>query len=67
MQRLLDDAARRASAYLSTLDARPVFPGEAALTALSRFDEPLPAGPTDDAEVLRVAEDVRRRPVGLGA
>lgn len=57
MQRLLDDAARRASAYLASLDARPVFPTDTALAGLSRFDEPLPAGPTDPAEVLRLLDE----------
>jgi glutamate/tyrosine decarboxylase-like PLP-dependent enzyme len=57
MQRLLDDAARRASAYLDGLDARPVFPTDTALAGLSRFDEPLPEGPTDPADVLRLLDE----------
>lgn len=56
MQTLLDDAARRAAAYLDQLDGRPVAPTQAALRGLSRFDEPLPASPTDPAEVLHLLD-----------
>lgn len=57
MKRLLDDAARRASAYLEGLDARPVFPTDAALGNLSRFDEPIPDEPADPAAVLRLLDE----------
>ncbi len=58
MPSLLDDAARRAAAYLSGLDDRPVSPPPEALAALSRFDEPLPAEPTDPAESLHLLDEV---------
>jgi glutamate/tyrosine decarboxylase-like PLP-dependent enzyme len=55
---LLHDAARRAARYLETLDARSVAPGADAVAALSRFDEPLPDGPTPDADVLAFLDEV---------
>lgn len=58
MRVLLDDAAQRAKHYLATLDDRAVAPSPAAITALSALDEPLPAGPSDPAEVLRILDDV---------
>jgi glutamate/tyrosine decarboxylase-like PLP-dependent enzyme len=55
---LLRDAAERAIRYLSALDDRAVRPDPAAVAALSRLREPLPAGPSDPAEVLRLLDDV---------
>jgi glutamate/tyrosine decarboxylase-like PLP-dependent enzyme len=54
---LLGDAAVRAVRYLETLDARPVAPDEAAVAALDRLRVPLPAGPADPAEVLRLLDE----------
>ncbi len=58
MQHLLDDAARRATAYLDHLGDRPVAPPPEALDRLSRFDEPLPDNPADPAGVLRLLDEV---------
>ncbi len=47
-------AARDAALdYAASIDARPVFPGAAALDGLAGFDEPLPDGPGDAIDVLR--------------
>jgi len=58
MTRLLDDAAARAKRYLATLDDRGVAPSPTALRALVSLDEPLPADPTDPAEVLARLDDI---------
>jgi len=58
MQDLLDDAARRAIRYLATLDERPVEPPPAALARLAALDGPLPDGPGDPAETLRLLDEV---------
>jgi glutamate/tyrosine decarboxylase-like PLP-dependent enzyme len=58
MRDLLHDAAERAARYLETLDGRPVFPTPAALAGLRALDEPLPAGPSDPAETLRLLDEV---------
>ena len=44
---LLEEAARRASAYINGLASRPVFPSPAALQGLASFDEQVPEAPTD--------------------
>ena len=54
---LLADAAERAACYLDTLQTRPVAPSAEAIAALARFDEPLPEGPTDPADALRVLDE----------
>lgn len=51
---LLHEAARSAIGYVEGADGRPAAPSDAALAALSAFDEPLPVGPTDPAEALRM-------------
>ncbi|TMQ48292.1 MAG: aspartate aminotransferase family protein, partial [Candidatus Eisenbacteria bacterium] len=58
MAPLLRDAAERGIRYLEGLDARSVAPAPDAIEGLARFDEPLPAGPSDPAEVLRMLDDV---------
>ncbi len=58
MQHLLDDAARRATAYLERLDHRPVAPTPDALDGLSHFAEPLPVDPTDPADVLCLLDEI---------
>ncbi len=55
---LLRDAAERAIRYLEGLDARGVAPTPAAISGLERFDEPLPAGPSDPAATLRLLDEV---------
>ena len=56
MYAILDDAARRARAYLDNLDRRSVAPSAAATSALSRLDEPLPRQPGDPAETLALLD-----------
>ena len=58
MQAILSDAARRAIRYLETIQDRPVAPSPAAVAALSALDEPLPAGPSDPAETLRLLDEI---------
>ena len=55
---LLDEAARRAAAYLDGLGERSVFPTPEALRGLDRFAEPLPDGPCDPLETLRLLDAV---------
>jgi glutamate/tyrosine decarboxylase-like PLP-dependent enzyme len=52
MSTLLEDAARRAMAYLAGLEARGVAPTAEAVAALSGFDEPTPEAPTAPEQVL---------------
>jgi len=58
VRKLLSAAAERAACYLETLDRRSVAPTAAALSALARFDEPLPDGPSDPEAVLAMLDDV---------
>ena len=55
---LLDDAAARAQRYLDGLEARPVRPDPEAVRGLARWHTPLPDGPTDPREVLRLLDEV---------
>ena len=55
---LLTEAATRALRYLSQIDDRDVAPSAQALVQLAEFDEPLPDGPTDPTEVLRLLDDI---------
>ena len=58
MRELLHDTAERAARYLETLDERTVFPPPAAVEGLRALDGPLPAGPSDPAETLRLLDEV---------
>ncbi len=49
---LLDAAAIAAKHYATTLDARAVFPDQAALAALAVFEEPMPESPSEPSAVL---------------
>jgi len=49
---LLADAARRAAAYLDSLDGRPVAPSPDAVAALGALDVPLPEAPADPAAIV---------------
>jgi glutamate/tyrosine decarboxylase-like PLP-dependent enzyme len=55
---LMEEAARRAGAYLSTVKERRVTPSDEAVAALSRFSEPMPTAPTDPTEVLKQLDEV---------
>ena len=52
MRTLLFDAAERAARYLADLDERAVAPTPDAVARLSAFEQPLPDGPSDAAEML---------------
>lgn len=58
MNELLRDAYERSVRYIESLAGRPVAPTAEAVSALSRFDEPLPTGPTDPIETLRLLDEV---------
>jgi glutamate/tyrosine decarboxylase-like PLP-dependent enzyme len=55
---VLDDAALRARRYLSSLDDRAVAPDPAAVAALQRLDEPLPATGSPAKQVLALLDEV---------
>jgi glutamate/tyrosine decarboxylase-like PLP-dependent enzyme len=54
---LLRTTADRAIRYMRELPERRVAPDAAALTALKRFDEPLPEGPDDAKHVLALLDE----------
>jgi glutamate/tyrosine decarboxylase-like PLP-dependent enzyme len=54
---VLGDAALRARRYLESLDDRSVAPDPAAVTALARLDEPLPAAGTSAELVLKLLDE----------
>jgi glutamate/tyrosine decarboxylase-like PLP-dependent enzyme len=56
MHAILDDAARRAQAYLKSLSARAVAADADACARLRELDEPLPALTTDPAESLALLD-----------
>jgi len=58
MRELLQETASRAGDYLSNINERPVVANATTLNALDRFDEPLPAAPTDPAQVLAMLDEV---------
>jgi glutamate/tyrosine decarboxylase-like PLP-dependent enzyme len=58
MNPLLTDASTRAIRYLEGVATRAVAPSSAAVAGLRALDEPLPAGPTDPAETLRLLDEV---------
>ncbi len=58
MSQLLSDAATRSARYLQEIQSRAVAPSVAAVAALRAFDEPLPVGPTDPADTLRLLDEV---------
>lgn len=58
MNPLLSDASARAIRYLDNLDQRSVAPTPAAVAALRKFDEPLPAEPSDPALTLQLLDEV---------
>src|SRR5258707_7203444 len=55
---LIDDASRRALRYLESLADRPVGPDPEGVKQLAAWDTPLPQGPTDPHEVLRLLDEV---------
>jgi glutamate/tyrosine decarboxylase-like PLP-dependent enzyme len=57
MQRLLEDAAQRASRYLESLADRAVRPDPAAVQRLAELDIALPAEGVQGAEVLKLLDE----------
>jgi glutamate/tyrosine decarboxylase-like PLP-dependent enzyme len=57
MKPLLADAAERASRYLESLDSRSVAPTDEAIAGLRAFDEPLPDGPVDPHDTIRLLDE----------
>jgi glutamate/tyrosine decarboxylase-like PLP-dependent enzyme len=55
---LLRDAAERAANYLDSLDARPVVPSAAAVSALQRLDGALPARGSDAKQTLALLDEL---------
>ena len=55
---LLAETAARAAAYLEGLAERRVSPDPEAVRNLDRLAEPLPEGPSDPAETLRLLDEV---------
>jgi glutamate/tyrosine decarboxylase-like PLP-dependent enzyme len=58
MRDLLDAAARRASRYLESLDARSVAPAKEAIAALSKFEQAFPEHTSSAEAVLAELDDV---------
>ena len=56
MKELLEDATRRAVAYLDALGQRRVSPAPEAVAALTELDEPTPEMPSDPADVLALLD-----------
>ena len=57
MKKLLEEAARRAIAYTESLGTRKVRPEPDAVAGLAALDEPVPAGPAEPREVLRILDE----------
>ena len=55
---LLTEADDRARRYTEAIPGRRVFPGQAALQALTAFNEPLPAHGHAAEDVLRLLDDI---------
>jgi glutamate/tyrosine decarboxylase-like PLP-dependent enzyme len=58
MNDLLQDAARRAIAYLDSLDERSVSPSSEAVTGLARLHKPLPDKPISPEVVLNDLDEI---------
>jgi hypothetical protein len=57
MHQLLQSTAARAAQYLQDIQERRVSPSPEAIRELDAFQEPLPAGPTDPNEVVRILDE----------
>ena len=58
MDKLLNHTAQRASHYLNTVNARPVYPADSALAGLSQVSTALPDEPMSPEEVLRLLDEL---------
>ena len=54
----LQSAASRAARYLEEIQTRRVRPSAEAIGGLARFLEPMPEGPTDAGEVVRLLDEI---------
>lgn len=57
MKDLMEDSVHRAVRYLEGLRDREVFPGPEAIRKLDALATPLPDGPSDPADVLRLLDE----------
>ena len=57
MREFLHSVADRAARYLEEIQERSVAPSAAAMSALDRFAEPFPPGPSAPEEVIRLLDD----------
>jgi glutamate/tyrosine decarboxylase-like PLP-dependent enzyme len=58
MRHLLESAAERAIRYLEDVTERRVGPSAEAICGLKALEEDFPAGPADQAEILRVLDEI---------
>jgi hypothetical protein len=58
MNNLLDDAAKRASRYLDSLNTRSVAPEKEAVAALARFDQAFPEHTSSAEAVLAELDEI---------
>jgi glutamate/tyrosine decarboxylase-like PLP-dependent enzyme len=58
MKQILADASTRAIRYLEGLATRPVAPTPEAVAQLQRLDTAIPARPTNDADTLRLLDEI---------
>src|SRR5688500_9328726 len=58
MRTLLETTADRAIRYLESIGERSVAPDAAAVERLVELDEPLPAGVSDEADVIRILDEM---------
>jgi len=58
MQRILSDAAERAGRYIDNASDRRVPPTAGAIAALQQLGGDLPDGPTNDAEVIALLDEI---------
>src|SRR5450631_1699826 len=58
MRELLQSVALRAERYLQEIQERRVSPSTEAVAAVEQFVEPLPDGPTEPQEVIRILDEL---------
>jgi len=58
MNELLDDVSRRAAAYIAATPSRSVAPTPDAVARLAELGGPVPEGPSDPAEVIRILDEI---------
>jgi glutamate/tyrosine decarboxylase-like PLP-dependent enzyme len=58
MSELLGDVARRATAYLESVPGRRVAPAAESVSRLGQLGGPVPEGPSDPADVIRLLDEI---------